>query len=383
MAELKTSAKGSLPASSLKYVTLEHWRGVAALSVLFFHSFGNVRLAGLAVHPSISWLKWLSDFGWFGVHLFFVISGYCIAANIWRLAQKEAGPWNFLRDRLLRIYPCYWAACLFALVLALGSLPFNHTLLAHNLPAGPVAAVANILLLEPYVGVSSFLLVSWSLVYELGFYFILAAGFGLYRMGVRPVWLLLAAISLGFLGLWGPWRGALYVLNFWPEFLTGGIVFLALYFKTRRVSAGRLLLLVPLAFLVAGKFALPSGEHFEQMVGAALFGWVLYALHPFDVRISQWRALAWLGWVGTFSYSLYLVHVPLGRVINLGTRWVPPGSPWFVCLVVVDWLVAIAGGWTFYRLCEQPLEAWRHQMRAANPVRKSPKAAVPLASLRD
>jgi peptidoglycan/LPS O-acetylase OafA/YrhL len=343
------------------------------LGVMVFHSFGAVRIAGQSVHPSIQWLKWLSDFGWFGVHLFFVISGYCIAANVCRMAQHRMGPWAFLQDRLLRIYPTYWGACLFALTLALVSMPFNHTTLAHNLPAGPVAAISNVLLIEPYVGTSTFLLVSWSLVYELGFYVLVATGFGFVRAGVRFPWLLATAIALGFLGLFGPWTGAMYILNFWPEFLTGGIVFLALWLKARQIASSQLLLLVPVAFAIVGIFTLPHGERVGQMIGASAFALLLYGLHPLDEAISRWRPLAWLAWVGTFSYSLYLVHVPLGRVIGLGTRVISPESVWFVFLVMAYWSVAIAGAWVFYRICESPLERWRHYLR------RKPPAPAPLA----
>ena len=69
-------------------------------------------------------------------------------------------------------------------------MPFNRTSLGYNLPAGPIDAIYNVLLLEPYLGVPSFLLVSWSLVYELGFYALAAVGFGLARAGIRICWVL-------------------------------------------------------------------------------------------------------------------------------------------------------------------------------------------------
>ena len=67
--------------------------------------------------------------------------------------------------------------------------------------------------------------------------------------------------------------------------------------------------------------------------------------------------------MGTFSYSLYLVHVPLGRVINLGTRVISHDSVWFIFLIAAYWAVAVTGAWAFYRICEAPLERWRHHLR--------------------
>ena len=247
-------------------------------------------------------------------------------------------------------------------MLALISLPFNHTSLAHNLPTGPLAALANVLLVEPYTDVSPFLLVSWTLVYELGFYVLVAVGFGFGWAGIRLPWLLAAAIGLGFLGLFGPWKGALYIFNFWPEFFSGGMVFLALWLRSRMIMTGRHLLWVPVTFALVGSFTLPHGERVGEMIGASLFALMLYGLHPFDKHISSWRPLAWLAWVGTFSYSLYLVHVPLGRVTNLGTRYIPADSPGFIFLISLYWAVTITGGWMFFRICELPLERWRHRL---------------------
>jgi peptidoglycan/LPS O-acetylase OafA/YrhL len=164
----------------------------------------------------------------------------------------------------------------------------------------------------------------------------------------------------------------LYVLNFWPEFLTGGVVFLALWFKPRKTILSRLPLLVPAAFAFTGCFALPDSERGGQMIGASVFALVLYCLHPLDDAMCRLRPLVWLAWVGTFSYSLYLVHAPLGRVINLGARIIPHDSAGFILLVVGSWATAIAGAWVFYQLCECPLERWRHRMRGNQPTRSLP-----------
>ena len=62
--------RNQVSSTKLRYGSLDLWRGVAALGVLGYHGFH-----GMTVHPIIQWLAWLCSFGWFGVHLFFVISG--------------------------------------------------------------------------------------------------------------------------------------------------------------------------------------------------------------------------------------------------------------------------------------------------------------------
>jgi len=345
--------------------------------VLVFHGFGAMRIAKLAVHPDLAWLKWLADFGWFGVHLFFVISGYCIAANVYRLAQVKLGAWNFLQDRLLRIYPTYWVACLLSILANVLVAPFNHVPLRANLPAGPGAALANAFLVEPYAGVPSLLLVSWSLVFELGFYFMVAAGFALWRRGVNH-WLLLGLGLAGAVaGLFGLHRGIFYVFSLWPEFFCGCLVFFALWLKNSTPAKVWWPLLTVAGLTVIGWFTMPAGENTGQAIGAGAFAFLLYFLHPLDARIAGWRPLHWLAWVGTISYSLYLTHVTfIGKWINLASRRIASDSLLQLPLQMVGWAAAIMGAWLVFKFCEQPLERWRHAIRRRSRAATTTKAAT-------
>lgn len=69
---------------------------------------------------------------------------------------------------------------------------------------------------------------------------------------------------------------------------------------------------------------------------------------------------------GLISYSLYLLHVPFqGRVINLGSRFIPVDSLMMLLLQVVGWTVAISVSIIFYKLVEKPLNNWRYQQTIA------------------
>lgn len=342
-----------------QYKTLDHWRGVAVLGVMVFHGFGALRGAGQEPHPTLAWLKNLSDYGWFGVHLFFVISGYCIAANVYRLTASGRGPWDFIRDRLLRIYPVYWAACALAVAVGLAALPFNRGSLTNTLPLSFKALLANTLLLEPHVQVDPLLLVSWSLVYEIGFYLLVALGLALGLAGVNR-WLLFGlAIALAIAGLLGVHSGPLYVLKYWPEFLCGSAVFLALWMRERHRLWG-VFLALPLVFTLVALLGQNDPLYVVQITGAALFALFLWTLHPYDQSLAGRAELRWLANVGVISYSLYLVHVPLqGRVINFLSRFVSHDDFGYVFTQVAGWSVALAAAAIFYKVCEQPLNRWR------------------------
>ncbi len=95
---------------------LDGLRAVAALSVLFFHSFRSVtdRMVIFGQDVSFAWY-----FGQTGVHLFFVLSGFLLFMPYARaMLQGRSLPsvWLFYRRRALRILPAYWV-CMAVLIL--------------------------------------------------------------------------------------------------------------------------------------------------------------------------------------------------------------------------------------------------------------------------
>ena len=97
---------------------LDPIRGIAILLVFVFHSLGTA-----FGRDELPWGPWFRDFnvpgsfllllpatfGWVGVAIFFVVSGFCIHLSYSRLPQ-----WSlFLQRRFFRIYPPYLVALLF------------------------------------------------------------------------------------------------------------------------------------------------------------------------------------------------------------------------------------------------------------------------------
>ncbi|MEI8326227.1 MAG: acyltransferase, partial [Betaproteobacteria bacterium] len=85
---------------------LDLLRSIAIIWVMMFHSF---LLGGLG--PDWSWL---SRFGWMGVDLFFVLSGFLIGTQVLTpLAQGTRLSYtDFYLRRALRILPAYWTVLL-------------------------------------------------------------------------------------------------------------------------------------------------------------------------------------------------------------------------------------------------------------------------------
>jgi len=67
------------------------------------------------------------------VHVFFVISGFCIAEKLASLAARDQGVGAFIYDHFWRIFPPYWAILVVAVLLNLVASPVNQVPLAHGL----------------------------------------------------------------------------------------------------------------------------------------------------------------------------------------------------------------------------------------------------------
>src|SRR5262245_25324420 len=100
--------------SSQRYDTLDAWRGIACLLVIVYHStlFGvapadwdRVIQSGGSVWD---WTLMACTQGKIGVPIFFVISGYCIAASAESVRGNRHGAGAFFVRRFRRIYPPYW-----------------------------------------------------------------------------------------------------------------------------------------------------------------------------------------------------------------------------------------------------------------------------------
>lgn len=97
---------------------LDGIRGTAIFLVLAVHAFYR----GPDIDPSIL-IKNIFIFGWTGVELFFVLSGYLITSLIKENISKQYGLRNFFVKRVSRIFPLYYGILAFLLVISFLPLP--------------------------------------------------------------------------------------------------------------------------------------------------------------------------------------------------------------------------------------------------------------------
>ena len=346
----------SAAAPSRLYV-LDGLRLVAALLVVGYHFtvFGNPWQSQDG--GALPTLTIFTQFGWLGVYLFFLISGFviCMSAEGRSLGQ-------FAAARIMRLYPAYWFA-----VLATTAVVTLWPVVAK--PRRPGDVLANLTMLNDLMGVPWVDAVYWTLAHELRFYLL----FGLFVLvrGYTPRRVLLFAAGWLVASLFAysssvPLLEDLLVPRSAACFVGG----MALYLIYRHGSDIYLWGLVGASWLVAVqmigtvKSYHPAREVLSptqvSMIEAALitlFFLVLAAVATRRLAVG-WR---WLTTAGVLTYPLYLLHEYIGWVMIYHLHQVFPA--WLTALVVVVFLLAVS--WLVHRFIEKPVSGWLRRRFAA------------------
>jgi peptidoglycan/LPS O-acetylase OafA/YrhL len=345
---------------------LDGLRGLAALYVMLHHTWLN-SFDGFPENHGPWWTGWLL-YGHFGVVVFIVLSGFSLGVSPARKGWRLGGVGRFAKRRAWRILPPYWAALVFSLIVAWAIIPAPGEL-APTLKSVLVYGT----LFQDAVGAPAPNGAFWSIAIEFHLYFL----FPLLLLSLRrigPIITLTAVtVVVAMIGGLAPHVSAADALmRFVPQ--------LAVLFAMGVVAAGVVaakdrLRNVPWHWLAAVA-ALPvlglivfKGSVFV----AGKFFWVDLALGPAVamllaavatnrpaplVRVLDSRPLRRLG---SFSYSLYLVHAPIVWVIRqkVAGPLVPAGVPTFLVTLSLSIVVAIPFAWLFAKYFELPFQRHR------------------------
>ncbi|HEX3908564.1 MAG TPA: acyltransferase [Mycobacteriales bacterium] len=316
----------------------------------------------------------VADFGYIGVDLFFVLSGFVLA---WPSRPVRRG--RFWWDRMSRVWPLH----LLFLLVGLALIGYGV-----DRPTGG-SLLANVVLVQAWFPSSttyfSINAVSWSLSCELFFYLAfpwliawLQPMMSSSRRRVAALVVVGLAIYPGLFSLTiapsapGPHEWSTYVLPLWRmgEFLLGIIAALEVRdgWRPRLSGAAALWVMVAAsAGLLADGLAkghLPDRAVIE-VVGACLAALAFAAVAADEVAGRRsWYAQPWMVTLGASSYALYLLHALLFGALIAIASWTGPGllNPlaWAAYL-----LLAVALSIGVHRWIELPVERWLRAHRPA------------------
>ncbi|MDN5933409.1 MAG: acyltransferase, partial [Pseudonocardia sp.] len=269
-----------------------------------------------------------------------------------------------------RIYPCHLlvTGAIFAVYLGRPDLVNSSEDVRPDV-------LASFLLL-PQEGLP-LLLVGWTLVYEMLFYAVLAATLLVRRSWLWWVLWVWVALIIGLAPLEQATSNVWVGLVLSPrnlEFVLG--VGLAAVVLAGRLVAPYLLCLLGLALLAVAAVFAPDGGPTEGWLRLATIGLpmtaLVYGVVGGELRYG-WRAPRPLVVTGDASYSLYLVHVPVLKVlgIGLGIVVVEAGLVLRSLLLLMVVALTVGAGLLFYRWAEKPLITLLHD-RAPRPRRAAP-----------
>ncbi len=342
-------------------------RAIAATAVVLTHL---PHVANDVIGDRTLGIPDLLSFGYAGVDLFFVVSGFIIAHITASTAFELRA---FLSRRFVRIVPLYWLYTLVFVAMAVAS--------GHDEPL--LASLPESLAMVPQRDFPT-LPVGWSLEHELVFYVIAA---GTLMCGGSLLHALVVA-SLGAIALHVIARGAdeaiwdFHLLSLYHvEFSVGVLVH-----RCRRAlspRAAHAMLLVGVALFVAtsdivlherlpgvatqtvneGWLGLVRVLGFGAGGGAIVLGLLRIEMHG---RLARWpRATAFGCRVGDASYSIYLSHLLVFKV--LGKAYAAVGVPASLVWPALGFAVVVAllVGFASYAWVERPLLAAMTARRAS------------------
>jgi peptidoglycan/LPS O-acetylase OafA/YrhL len=323
---------------------LDGMRLVAALMVVAYHYLaesGGWQAPGSQTFPH-TYL--LARYGWLGVELFFLISGFVICMSAW---GRPLG--DFFVSRVVRLYPAYWlSVVLVTMVVRLWPTTVNQR--------GPITVLVNLTMLQEPFGHTDVDGVYWTLWAEMRFYLLFAIVIWrgvTYRRALMfcALWVIGCVIA--------PMTGSnvvqqLVMPQYAPFFIGGVALYLVYRFGPSLLLAG----VVGVSYVMAIDQTTGLIDHagqnlrdvlpmwpglllvtlFYAAVGAVALGWT--------TRVN-WR---WLGVAGGLTYPLYLLHEYIGWTVVEEFR--DDLQPAVIVAILVSGMLVIA--WLVNRWVERP-----------------------------
>ncbi|MFL6056325.1 MAG: acyltransferase family protein [Actinoallomurus sp.] len=382
---------------------LDALRGIAALVVAFHHS---------SFHFMPEFRRMMLnrfDAGAFGVMVFFLVSGYIIPASL----ERKGSIGGFWLSRAFRIYPL-WCASVTAVILfsVTGLKPLRGDLTRQE-PA--TAVLGHATMLQDLLAVPNMINVLWTLSYEMSFYLLVVALFGLRlhrhsskvalglagcavalggllpmtvlsrTAGTDLVVILVTALMAAAIGCSVTGRPVLRTCGA----VAGGALALVLVTVNGRIGPWEGLSILAVMFTGTALYRAERGQLGHRTAGvtaavvlAALLGSGLWHGDP-DARLGwatavtlaavtfavglalRHRRIPWLlTALGVISYSIYLLH-PVLLMVTDGTigRW-KTDNP-VVELGFLAMLLPVC--WATHRLVEAPAQRWGRRLGNQRP----------------
>lgn len=353
-----------------RFAFLDALRGLAAISIVGFHLYQYEPLPekSQSFLPYVVelWLIW----GWVGVQILLVISGFVIAYSFRDGRATVSGVANFLLRRVVRLSPPYLMTLLVILLLHQIAVRLHCFPSPLDEPPSWGQVASHLIYAQDLLGFPNLSAGLWTVCIEIQFYMLFGVGMLLAQRvcsartdgqtaatfeTLACMFAPLAAMSL-FDWCCEPTLEP-YVLYFFGLFYLGMMTWWSLdgripqswYWVTVAAFVGRILsqwkteivigLIASLAIFMAGRIG----------------------------HLHDWLNYRWLQYLGRISYSLYLIHYAVCHVVThvgwalLGGSPSPPQAAGCLALAMA---ISIVMAHMLYILVEAPSTRWAARLKS-------------------
>ncbi len=283
-------------------------RFIAAITVFFFHTTFRGKYYELYSFE-FQELSLFSKYGFFGVDLFFIISGFVILMSI-----QNKTPTTFFQSRCVRLYPCFWFGVSFTALICyfLGSEIFHFNFWQY---------ILNLTMLAGFLGVPDIDGVYWTLYVEIKFYIfiylIMLIKKEKYLIYFLYIWAILSASNL-VINI--PWTIENWFILDWSHYFIAGAIFYKIREDGVRKEFITLLLTTYLISIIklsnrigiiADTYSTLLSLNVSILIVTVIFA-VMTLISLKKVHMHKYGKLYII--LGALSYPMYLLHHNIGFI---------------------------------------------------------------------
>ena len=279
-----------------RYEELDCLRGLAALAVVLFHFTYSYDYA----FGILSADKFYFTYGNSGVQLFFLISGFVIFMTL----EKTKKAKDFVVSRFSRLYPAYWASIVITVtVTSLLSVPFQSGIFEFK------QVLVNFTMLQYWFKIKDVDGPYWTLAVELTFYTIMLFVFVLKKQAfikwICFIWLCLSVCFATFEIPFENYIQVVFILKLAPMFVGG-----MLFYLLKKDPKDRYLHVLVVLSLAAESYLMYHVDANIVVYGIVSSFYLIFYLFVYDKL--GFIVNNFFVFLGTISYSFYLIHENIG-----------------------------------------------------------------------
>ncbi|WP_257285716.1 acyltransferase [Endozoicomonas sp. SESOKO1] len=308
-------------------------RFIAAISVVFYHYLYRGWIANDLSILTFNEYNGFIKYGYLGVQLFFMISGFVIPMSTEGKTAKQ-----FVIGRFIRLYPAYWAAIFITCF-------FIYTFDDGRFYISPLDSVANLTMISKLFGVSFVDGAYWTLIYEIVFYFWFLLV--LLVPKVKIDYLMVIFLPLSLLSIVNLVNEHLAV--FWGgsfiAYFYAGLIFYRIYksgLNNLRIAAlftSFLLCILQVIYQIEKKNIVYGGglSIYPAVAIVIIFYMFFIALAFENLSFIKWKFSALLG---AISYPCYLLHQNIAYI--LFNKWGTSVNQYFLLFSVFSFILILS-----------------------------------------